>query len=141
MIEKKESRRELPQIEAEALSRRQQQVMNIVYSQAPVTARRVWELISEQPSYASVRTVLRSLVEAGHITYIKENKAFVYSPAIETERAAESALGRLVATFYKGSVANAVSGLLGPRAENLDAEELDQLGKLVEAAKSRIQKD
>ncbi len=123
-----------------ALSPRQQQVMDILYSQAPVTARRVWELIPNQPSYASVRTTLRSLVEAEHATYVKDKKTFVYSPAVATEQAAQSALGRLVTTFYQGSVASAVSGLLGMGNKKLDSEELEQLTRLIEDAKNETKK-
>lgn len=111
--------------------------MEIVYSQAPVTARQVWEQIANQPSYASVRTTLRALVEAGHLNYVKKNKAFVYSPAVGAERAAESALGKLVNTFYNGSIANAVSGLLGLSSEKIKPEELEELSKLIEKAKNK----
>ena len=123
--------------EVVALSPRQQQVMDILYSKAPITARGVWEIISDQPSYASVRTTLRSLVEAGHVTYVKEKKTFVYSPTVSTELAAESALGKLVATFYRGSVARAVSGLLGLSDKKLNHDELEQLAKLIEETKNK----
>lgn len=105
--------------------------MDVVYARREATAREVMEALPEAPSYSTVRTLLGLLVRKGWLKRRMEGRALVYAPARPRGAAAKSALRRLVRTFFDGSVANAVSGLLGVRDRPLSAEELAQLEQLI----------
>ncbi|NNE90450.1 MAG: BlaI/MecI/CopY family transcriptional regulator [Verrucomicrobiales bacterium] len=117
------------------LSRRESEVMDVLFRAAPATAREVWSALGETRTYSTIRKLLSILEEKGHVTHRKEGAAFVYSPRQRRETAARSALSRVVHTFFDGSVESAVTSLLGPDAD-LSADELERIGEMIEAAKS-----
>jgi BlaI family penicillinase repressor len=106
--------------------------MDIVYSMGSGTAREVMDRMQSPPSYASVRSTLRWLVEKGQLTYERSGKKFVYKPTAQTEQAAESALRQILSTFYQGSTAAAVSGLLGMNGNKLTKDELRRIEQMIE---------
>lgn len=122
-------------IEDSALSRREREVMEVLFRKENATARDVWRALGETRTYSTVRKQLSILEEKGHITHRVEGATFLYSPRVEREVAATSALTRLVDTFFQGSVAGAVSSLLGDTDGKISAEELDRIASLIEEAK------
>lgn len=118
-------------------SRRENEVMEVLFRKGSATAREVWTELGETRTYSTVRKLLSILEEKGHVTHKSEGAAFVYSPKVARDAAASSALGRLVDTFFQGSVAGAVSSLLGEKGDKLSEEELDRIAKLIEEAKQK----
>ena len=120
-----------------ALSRRERQIMDIVYARGHATGREIWEGLSDAPTYATVRTILRVLLEKKHLTYRKEGRSYIYRPVRKRGEAAHSAMNRLLQTFYDGSVEQAVS-MLGMKDKNLDLAELEKIEQLIKQAKENI---
>ena len=122
---------------ASALSRRERQIMDILYRQGRATAGEVMEALSGTPSYSTVRTQLRVLEEKGHVRHEEQGLKYVYVPAVPRTAARRSALRHLVETFFDGSAERAVAALLGGEGARLSDEELERIGELVkEAGKS-----
>jgi predicted transcriptional regulator len=125
-----------PKPDESPLSRRERQLMDLIYEKGEATARAVWESLPEAPSYSTVRTLLSLLVKKGHLSCADtQDRAIVYRPTRKRAAAADSALRRLVRTFFEGSVANAVTGLLSMKDRNLSAEELDRLEQLIHSSR------
>lgn len=118
------------------LSRRERQLMDVVYRLGRVTARRVMGELSDAPAYSTVRTLLGILVRKGWLRAEREGKTLVYEAVKRPAVAAKSALRRVVETFFQGSVVNAVSGLLDLRGRPLEAEEVARLEALIAETKS-----
>ncbi len=123
--------------EESKFSRREGEVMEVLFRKGSATVREVWTALGETRTYSTVRKLLSILEEKGHVTHKSEGAAFVYSPKIEKKAAASTAMGKLVETFFQGSVAGAVSSLLGEKGHKLSPEELDCIGKLIEDAKGK----
>jgi predicted transcriptional regulator len=119
------------------LSRRERQVMDIVYRAGEVTVAEVRAALPDPPTYSAVRALLRILESKGHLGHRQDGPRYVYTPRVPREEARESALTRLLATFFDGSVERTVATLLDLEAENLSDEELDRLAELVAAAKRK----
>ena len=119
------------------LSRRERQVMDVVYELDEATAREVQERLPNAPSYSAVRAVLTRLVDQGHLRYRESGPRYVYKPAEQRTRIRTAALRKTVDTFFEGSAASAISALLGISANELSQEELDELAKAIEAAKEK----
>jgi predicted transcriptional regulator len=119
------------------LSRRERQIMDIVYREGEVSAAEVQEELADPPSYSSVRTHLRILEEKGYLTHRQEGQRYVYRPTTPRSKARASALARVLETFFDDSVETAVAALLDLKSTRLSDEELDRLSELVEAAKKR----
>jgi predicted transcriptional regulator len=119
------------------LSRRERQVMDIVYRAGEATVTEVLEAMPDPPTYSAVRAHLRILESKGHVAHRQDGPRYVYHPTVPREEASESALTRLLATFFDGSVERTVATLLDLEARNLSDEELDRLAGLVAAAKKR----
>jgi len=120
-------------------SRRENEVMDVIFRKGSATAREVWTALGESRTYSTVRKILSILEEKGHLTHRNEGATFVYSPRVAREKAASSAMNRLVETFFEGSVEGAVSSLLGCRGKRLAPEELDRIGRLIDDAKRNQQ--
>jgi len=117
------------------LSRREREIMDIVYRNGEVTAAQVLDALSDPPSYSAVRAFLRILEDKGHLRHVQDGPRYVYVPTQPRGSAAQSALGHLVRTFYDGSVGAAVSALLDSSSTRLSDAELDQLAGLIEEAR------
>ncbi len=119
----------------QALTRRERQIMDILYRRGRATAHDVLEDIADPPTYSSVRALLRLLEERGHVKHAQEGQAYVYSPAVARGDARKSALAHLVRTFFAGSVEQAVATLVESSRTKLSAEELDRLADVIDRAK------
>jgi BlaI family transcriptional regulator, penicillinase repressor len=118
-----------------ALSRRERQIMDILYRRGRATASEVMEDLPGNPSYSTVRTQLRVLETKGHVRHEEEGLRYVYIPALPRHAARKSAVRHLVETFFEGSTAKAVAALLGGDASRLTDEELERIAALIERAR------
>lgn len=117
------------------LSRRERQIMDVIYRHGRASVAEVVAQIPDPPSYSAVRTMLGILEAKGHLTHRKEGVRFVYSPTWPRRAAGQAALRRVLRTFFQGSVAKMVAALLEARACKLSAEELARLTDLIEQAR------
>lgn len=118
-------------------SRRERQIMEIIYSRGRATAGEVHREIRDRPSYSTVRTLLRVLEEKGYLTHQYDGPRFVYSPCISAEQAKRSALEQLLRTFFNNSAASAMAALLDMSSANLSDAELKRLARLIQQAKTK----
>jgi predicted transcriptional regulator len=125
----------MPEKKPPALSRRERQIMDIVYGRGSATAADVLESMPDPPSYSAVRAMMRILEEKGHLTHRHDGPRYVYSPVVPRTAARQSALRSLVESFFDGSATQAVAALLDMSESRLSADEADQLATLIEKAK------
>src|SRR6202167_3984743 len=118
-----------------ALSRRERQIMDILYKLERASVGQVLAEIAGKPSYSTVRAQLRVLEEKGHARHEEHGLRYVYAPAVPREVARRSALRHLVETFFDGSTEKVVAALLGGEVSQLSDEELDRLSRMI--AKNR----
>lgn len=119
------------------LSRRERQIMDVLFQSGQATAAEIRQRMPEAPSDSAVRTQLRILVEKGHVRHEQDGPRYLYRPTVEKERAKQSALKRLVTTFFDGSAEQAMAALLDSSAPRLSAAELDRLEGMIDAARAR----
>jgi BlaI family penicillinase repressor len=119
----------------QSLSRRERQIMDILYRLGSATAAEVKENLTDAPSYSAVRALLRILEEKGHIKHAYDGPRYVYAPIVSRPVAQKSALKQIVKTFFDGSTSNAVAALLDMSAKDLSDSELERLAAIVEQAK------
>jgi predicted transcriptional regulator len=117
------------------LSRRERQIMDVIYRQGQATAGEVLDQLPDPPSYSAVRAMLRVLEEKGHLRHEQEGPRYVYVPTVNRERARRSALRHLVQTFFDGSTEQVVAALLEGADAKLSDAELDRLSRLIDQAK------
>jgi len=117
------------------LSRRERQIMDILFARGRATGPEIQEGLADQPNYSSVRTILRVLERKGYVRHLEEGLRYVYEPTVAREAASRSALQRIIRTFFDGSAKEAVAALLDPSAFQLSEKELSELARLVERAK------
>jgi len=117
------------------LSRREHQIMDILHARGQATAAEVLEALPEPPGYSAVRALLRILEEKGHVRHHRDGARYVYAPKAAPETARRSALQRVVATFFQGSVAQTMAALLETEDTELTEKELNQLQSLINKAK------
>ena len=118
------------------LSRRERQIMDVIYQQGSATAAEVMERLPDPPSYSAVRAMLRVLEEKGHLQHEQDGPRYVYKPTVTRERARRSALRHLVRTFFNGSTGEAVAALLDMSDAKLSEAEVDRLARLIDQAKT-----
>ena len=117
-----------------ALSRRERQIMDVLFRNGKATAAEIQAGMPSAPSYSAVRAMLTTLEAKGHVRHQSDCPRYVYSPTVAKERAKRSALRHLVETFFDGSVELAVAALLDDGARELSREELKRLETLVRNA-------
>lgn len=115
------------------LSRRERQILDILYAKGTATAAEVLESLSDPPSYSAVRALLRILEDKGHARHETQGTRYVYLPMVPRERARNSALSRIVTTFFDGSAAQAAAALVD--SGSLSDEELTKLSTLIDRAR------
>jgi len=120
-----------------ALTRREREIMDIVYRLGRATAQDVLENLAEPPSYSAVRALLRLLEERGHVRHTKDGARYVYLPSTSPNEARKKALSHVVATFFGGSVERTVLSLIESSRAKLSSEELDRLAEIVESARQK----
>lgn len=125
----------MPQHTRSQLSRRERQIMDIVYRVGRVTAAEVMSQLPDPPGYSAVRALLRVLEEKGHIRHEQDGPRYVFLPTVPRDQARQSALRQLLHTFFDGSAEQAVAALLDLSSTQLSGPELDRLSRLIAAAR------
>ena len=125
----------MPKPEPANLSRRERQVMDILYRRGRATASEIQDGMTDAPSYSAVRTTLRILEDKGHLRHQEEGPRYVYMPKVTREKATQSALRHLVETFFDGSAEKAVLTLLDSSASSLSEEELGRIEQMIDKAR------
>ena len=119
----------------QALSRRERQIVDILFRQGQSTVAEVRAAMPDPPSYSAVRGLMRVLETKWHIRHEQEGPRFVYIPTASRADAARTAIDQVVRTFFAGSVEEAVSTLVSESESRLTTEELDRLAALIAAAR------
>ena len=117
------------------LTKRERQIMDVLYRLGRATAGEVMEHLAGAPAYSTVRTQLRVLEDKGHVKHDEEGLRYVYTPTVPRHAARRSALKHLVDTFFDGSTSKAVAALLGGEASRVSDEELARIEDLVRNAR------
>jgi BlaI family transcriptional regulator, penicillinase repressor len=117
------------------LTRRERQIMDILYRRGRATAAEVLEELPGDTHYSTVRTQLRVLEEKGHVRHEDEGLRFIYMPCVSRSSARKSALRHVVQTFFDGSAEKAVAALLGGEAARLSDDELRRIAELIAKAR------
>ena len=117
------------------LSRRERQIMDLLYEREKASVQEVMDGIADPPSYSAVRAMLRTLEEKGRVTHVEDGRAYIYQPTIRKDAARQGALSHLLKTFFDGSTEKAVAALLDLKGPRLSQAELDRVAHLVEQAK------
>lgn len=120
------------------LSRRERQILDVIYQLGAATAAQVYAQLSDPPSDATVRKLIRILEEKGHVTHRRSGREYVYRPRVSRSRASREALRHLVETFFDGSASRAVAALLNASRDKLSQEDVDRLTALIEEAERNV---
>jgi len=118
------------------LSRRERQIMDIIYRRAQATAMEMMENLPDPPSYSAVRAMLRLLEEKGYLKHQQDGLRYVYLPTLSREKARQSALKQMLQTFFDDSTEDAVATLLDISKSKLSKADLDRLSKLIDKARN-----
>jgi BlaI family transcriptional regulator, penicillinase repressor len=119
------------------LSRRERQIMDIVYRRGQVTVGEVREELPDPPSYSAVRAMVGRLEDKGHLKHSEEGARYVYHATVPLDSASGSALERVLRTFFDDSPSKTVAALLELKGEDLSDRELDELAELIDRARGR----
>jgi BlaI family transcriptional regulator, penicillinase repressor len=114
------------------ITRRERQVMDILFRKGKCTAEEVMEELPEPPSYSAVRALLATLEQKELVTHSKESRRYVYHAAVPEKKAKRTALKQLMATFFDGSPEKLVASLLDPKDQNLSKDEISRIKKLID---------
>lgn len=117
------------------LSRRERQIMELIYASGQATATEVLERLPDPPSYSTVRALLRILETKGHLRHTVDGTRYVFLPTVAPERARRSAMRSLLQTFFEGSPEKAVAALLDVSRSELSEEDFDRISRLIENAR------
>jgi BlaI family transcriptional regulator, penicillinase repressor len=120
-----------------AMSRRERQIMEIIYCHGRATASDIHRELPDRPSYSTVRTLLKVLEEKAYLTHESDGPRYVYFPRISTEKAKRSAIEQLLRTFFNNSAANAMAALLDMSSANLSETEMKRLARLIQQARDK----
>jgi BlaI family penicillinase repressor len=116
-------------------SRREKEMMDVIYRLEQATVAEVRAQMANPPSYSSVRSTLSGLERKGHLQHQFDGNRYIYRPTLQRDQAGLSALDHLTATFFDGSTAEVVAALLETRRSDLTADELDELSDLIKQAR------
>jgi len=125
--------------DAAQLSRRERQIMEIVYERGRATAAEVRAHMPDPPSYSAVRAMLRILEDKGHLRHVQDGPRYVFLPTVPREEASETALRKLVRTFFGGSPEGAMAALFDLEGDQLDEKALQRLSEMIDEAKKEGQ--
>src|SRR5215472_19273276 len=125
----------MPKTLHSTLSRRERQIMDILYRLGRATANEVMAELPGDPNYSTVRTQLRVLETKGHVRHEEHGLRYVYIPTVPRHSVRQSALKHLMETFFEGSAEKMLSSLLGSEGARLSNEDLDRLAELIAKAK------
>ena len=119
------------------LSRRERQIMDVVYRLGKATVTDVLERLPDPPSYSAVRALMRILEEKGHLSHEQDGPRYVYLPTVPRDAAQASALSHMVRTFFGGSAEAAVAALLDLPEHGMSEGELTRLSRLIDDARGQ----
>jgi BlaI family penicillinase repressor len=122
-------------MESKTLSRRERQIMDILYRRGRASASEIHQELPDRPSYSAVRAKLRVLEEKGHVRHEEQALRYVYLPIVSRDKARQSALTHMVTTFFDNSAEQAITALLKMKGADLAGDKLDRLSALIEKAK------
>ncbi|MEI7912571.1 MAG: BlaI/MecI/CopY family transcriptional regulator [Verrucomicrobiota bacterium] len=122
----------MKRFESDQLSRRERQVMEILFRLGKATAQEVLDELPEPPGYSAVRAMLATLEEKGLVNHAKESRRYVFSAAVPEKRAKRSALKQLLTTFFDGKPEKLVAALLDPQDQQLSQEEIERIRNLID---------
>ncbi len=125
----------MPKPADQNLSRRERQIMDVLYRRNPASVAEIRGSLADAPSYSAVRALLRVLEQKGHVRHEAKDLRYVYVPTVPRERVRRRALRHMVETFFDGSAAQAVATLLEPSTTQLSDEELERISELIAKAK------
>ena len=125
----------MPKNPFSTLSRRERQIMEILYQRGKASASEIREAMEDAPSYSAVRAVLRVLEEKGHVKHQAEELKYVYLPTVNRDKAKRSAVKHLLETFFNDSPKQIVAALLDISSPRLTREELDQMAEMINQAR------
>ena len=125
----------MPRTIHQDLSRRERQILDILYQSGRATAAEVQTALPDPPSYSAVRALLRILEEKGHVRHEQDGPRYVYAPTLARNNAQRSALRHILQTFFDGSAEQAISALLDDQSARLSSAELDRLASLIDHAR------
>jgi predicted transcriptional regulator len=114
------------------ISRRERQVMDILFRMGKATAEEVLAELPDPPSYSAVRALLATLEQKELVTHSKDSRRYVYLPAVPEKRAKRTALKQLLATFFEGRPEKLVASLLDPKDQKLSQDEIARIRKLID---------
>ena len=117
------------------LSRRERQIMEILFRKGQASSGEVLEAMPDAPGYSAVRTHLRILEEKGHVTHTTSGTKYVFEPVTPAKKAAHSALSQVIETFFGGSVEKVVATLVSDSETKLSSQQLERLAELIELAR------
>ena len=117
------------------LSRRERQIMDLLFQRGRATAAEVQEGLPEAPSYSAVRALLRILEDKGHVRHEQDGPRYIFTPKLHRDKARRSAIRHMMETFFEGSPEQAVAALLGTEAPRMAPVELERLAALIEQAR------
>ena len=117
------------------LSRRERQIMDVIYNLGEASAKDVHESISDAPSYSAIRAMLKILLDKNILKHVQRGKQYIYSPVVGVEKAKTSVLNNMLKTFFNNSASQAVAALIDMNKSDLSDNELDRLSKMINDAK------
>jgi predicted transcriptional regulator len=123
----------------EKLSRRERQIMDVLYERGKASAAEILSSLPDPPSYSAVRALIKVLEDKGHVKHQEDGPRYVFTPSVPRSKARRSAVKHLLQTFFDDSAGEAVASLLGASAGKLKPEELDKIEELIAKARKESQ--
>ena len=119
----------------EKLSRRERQIMDVLYERGRATAAEILAALPDPPSYSAIRALIKVLEDKGHVKHQEDGPRYVFTPSVPRAKARRNAVKHLLQTFFDDSAGDAVASLLGSSATKLKPEELDKIEQLIARAR------
>jgi predicted transcriptional regulator len=123
----------------EKLSRRERQIMDVLYERGRATAAEILAALPDPPSYSAIRALIKVLEDKGHVKHQEDGPRYVFTPSVPRAKARRNAVKHLLQTFFDDSAGEAVASLLGLSASKLKPEELDKIEELIARARKENQ--
>jgi predicted transcriptional regulator len=125
----------------EKLSRRERQIMDVLYERGRATAAEILAALPDPPSYSAIRALIKVLEDKGHVRHQEDGPRYVFTPSVPRSKARRKAVKHLLQTFFDDSAGEAVASLLGASAGKLKPEELDKIEDLIARAREENRKE
>jgi len=119
----------------EKLSRRERQIMDVLYERGRATAAEILAALPDPPSYSAIRALIKVLEDKGHVKHQEDGPRYVFTPSVPRAKARKNAVRHLLQTFFDDSAGEAVASLLGASGSKLKPEELDKIEELIARAR------